>query len=121
MTMKLGTGTGSLVNHLMSGHVGGPTPVVGMGATILHWTDRKAATVVKVSPSGKTVWVKADTATRVDRNGMSESQVYRYAPNPDAPVKAFRLGKHGWRESGSRGRGAALHLGHRASYHDYSF
>lgn len=119
--MKLGTQTGSLVNHLMSGHVGGPVPVVGMGATILCWTDRHAATVVKVSPSGKTVWVQEDTATRTDSNGMSEVQTYEYTANPAAPLKAFRLGKHGWREAGSGGKGNALALGVRRSYHDFSF
>jgi hypothetical protein len=34
MTQKLGTQTGSLVNHLYSG-TAAPVPVVGMGATVL--------------------------------------------------------------------------------------
>ena len=119
--MRLGSQTGSLVNHLMSGHVGGPVPVIGMGATILCWTDRHAATVVRVSPSGKTVWVQQDHAKRTDDNGMSEVQSYEYTPNPEAPMKMFRLGKHGWREAGSRGKGNGLALDVRRQYHDFSF
>lgn len=115
--MKLGTETGSLVNHLMAGTTG-PKPEVGMAATILGWTDRHPATVSRVSASGKTVWVKRDKATRTDRNGMSESQEYEYERDPAAPERRFYLGKHGWRE---RGKGAALLLGHREKYHDFSF
>jgi hypothetical protein len=93
-------------------------PQVGDGCTILHWTDRDAGTVVYVSPSGKTVRVQVDTATRADKNGMSESQAYTYEPNPSGAVHTFRLGKRGWKSSG-RGSGAAF--GTRAAYHDYSF
>lgn len=43
--MKLGRETGSLINHLLS-HSKEPAPAVGMGATILGWSDRHPATVV---------------------------------------------------------------------------
>jgi hypothetical protein len=37
MTMRIGTQTNSLVNHLYSRAVNGqPEPVIGMGATLLH-------------------------------------------------------------------------------------
>lgn len=112
--LKAGTETGSLVNHVLSGS--GTAPKVGDGATILMWTDRHAGTVVKVSPSGKTVTVREDTATRIDSNGMSESQVYEYKPNALGKEWKFRLTKRGWR-SGSTG----VLFGTRQAYHDYSF
>jgi len=117
-TMRLGTETGSGVNHIMSGHVGGPRPEVGMAATILGWTDRYAGTVVWVSASGKTCRVQEDTAIRTDARGLSEWQDYTYERNPQGRVITFRLGKRGWRTAG---RGAGLHLGERQSYRDPSF
>lgn len=115
MAMKLETETGSLVNYLMSGGTP-PEPKVGDGATILMWTDRHAATIVKVTPC--TVSVQRDKAIRTDANGMSESQSYRYEPDPDAEVEVFRKTKRGWRKSGG---GAALLIGDRDEYYDYSF
>lgn len=54
---------------------------VGDGATICYYTDRKAATVI--AKTAKTITVQEDTATRVDKNGMSDSQAYSYAANPN--------------------------------------
>lgn len=114
--MKLGTETGSMVNHLMSGTIGAPEPTVGMGATILCWTDRHAATIVKVTSSQ--IHVRRDRAIRVDNNGMSEVQQYTYEQDPTADVEVFRKTKRGWRKTGG---GASLRIGDRAEYHDYSF
>lgn len=114
MTLRLGSQTGSVMNHLMSGP---SAPVAGEGATILHWTDRTAATVVRVSPSGKTAWIRKDRAIRTDSNGRSEIQDYRYEPVPDAPLTVVRLTKRGWRTKGGNG----VSFGHRSAYHDYSF
>ena len=118
--MKLGSETGSLINHVLSGSGGAPAkPEVGTAATILHWTDREPATVVRVSPTGKTLWVQADKYTRVDQNGMSESQDYEYARNHTAPLQEFRLTpKRGWR---GKGGSPALVLGRQERYHDFSF
>lgn len=105
--------TGSLVNTLMAST---GTPKVGDGATVLMWTDREPATVIAVSPSGKTVTVQMDRYRRTDANGMSEVQSYAYERNPAGEVLTFRLGKRGW-----RGRGGGVAFGHREKYHDYSF
>lgn len=113
--MKLGTETGSLVNHLMSGTKGEPTPTVGMGCTILGWSDRHAGTIVKVTPTQ--VHVQQDVATRTDKNGASEIQEYTYAPDTTAPVQVFRKTKRGWRSTAGDG----LRVGDRREYHDYSF
>jgi len=119
--MRLGSETNSVSNWQMAGWVGGPKPEVGMGATMLFWTDRVAGTITRMSPSGKTLEVQEDKATLTSETILSESQTYAYEPNPKGIVRCFRLGKHGWREVGSKGRGTALHLGTRESYRDPSF
>jgi hypothetical protein len=40
-----------------------PTFKVGDGVTILHYSDRTTATVVKVSKSGRTIWTQDDCAS----------------------------------------------------------
>src|ERR1700734_2303534 len=96
--LKAGTETGSLVNHMMSLSKL-MTPEIGMGATILCWTDRHAATITHVTP--KTITVARDIATRVDSNGMSECQKYRYEPDELCRnLEVFRLTKRGWRNKG---------------------
>ena len=110
--MKLGTETGSLVNHVAS--TSDTVPEVGMGATILMWSDRKAGTIVKVTPTQ--IHVQEDTATRTDKNGLSESQEYTYEPDPKGSIRIFRKTKNGYRWSG---RG--LWVGVRQAYHDPTF
>jgi len=115
--MKLGTETASVVNWMMSGMtVGAPSPEVGMGCTVLKWTDRQAATIIKVTP--KTLTVQYDHAKRVDKNGMSECQQYEYSRNPEGCTRVFRLTNRGWRETGG---GSSLLVGQRNHYHDFSF
>jgi hypothetical protein len=104
---------GSLVNQL-SGDAA-VTPEVGMGATELGWTDRHAYTIVKVI-SPITIEVQRDTATRVDKNGMSECQKYEFTPNPIGKVVRLRKTKKGWCYKGQR-----FAIGYRDEYYDYSF
>lgn len=114
---------GSFVNQLMAEGQAVKVPEVGMGATILMYTDRHAATVVMVLKNGTQVIVQEDIATRVDKNGMSDAQAYEYQPNKDGPVHAFSLRRNGrWVKVGESAKnGMTLHLGHRQAYHDYSF
>lgn len=113
--MKAGTETGSLTNHLYSRLGGCLAPEVGMGATILQWTDRQAGTIVKLTPHQ--IHVQHDAVTRVGPIKMSEAQQYTYAPNPTAPIDVFRRTKRGWKNSA----GNHLLIGTRDQYHDYSF
>lgn len=128
--MKLGSQTGSLTNHLYSRMVvGQPTVVVGMGATLLRWTDRTACTIVRID--GKYITVQRDHAKRIDKNGMSECQDYEYSPDTEGACYTFKQEKDGrWSEvikNEETGRfvkikgGLGLRIGHRDSYHDYSF
>lgn len=108
---------GSLTNRLME-NVKPPVPEVGMGATIVMYSDRHAATVVEVVGPKKII-VQEDTSTRTDKNGMSENQDYNYSPNPAAPRRTFTLRKDGrWHESKA---GTIIRLGERDSYHDFGF
>lgn len=128
--MKAGTETGSLTNHLMSGGAS-PDPVVGMGGTILQWTDRRACTVSAIlAPDA--IEVRDDKATRTDSNGMSDAQSYAYETDPAGAVTLFKRHRDGtWRQAMrsdagrivwvDRGRGERLRLGVRRHYHDFTF
>lgn len=132
--MKLGSQTGSVVNHLYSRMVkNAPLPKIGEGATILGWTDRHAGTVIEVFSKGKSVYVKvqSDIAKRIDSNGMSENQDYEYTPNPQGIVYVFKRKSDGrwaevsWNEQTKRFNeydgGKGLRVGVRDKYYDYSF
>ena len=133
--MKLGTQTNSLTNHLYSHMVKGqPEPEVGMGATLLSWTDRYAATIVKVwrMPKKGTIHlvVRQDHSIRTDNNGLSESQKYEFAPNPRGYGHTFRLGRSGrWEEIAYSEhtkrwhmiKGLGLRIGEREEYRDPTF
>jgi hypothetical protein len=116
--------TGSLTNLIHARSTNGqPDPVVGMGATELHWTDRSPVTIIEVSKSGKSIKVQADNAKRVDDNGMSECQDYEYSTNPDGAIHTYTLRSNGrWVRKGEpMKQGGALRIGIREMYHDYGF
>jgi hypothetical protein len=92
--LKLGSQTGSFMNHLMS-HNSIP-PVVGKGGTLLSWTDRDAFEVLEVTNGGKRVKFRMYQPTRIDNNGMSECQEYEFTKLRDFDeYMVFRNGS--WR------------------------
>lgn len=113
---------GSVINAIMrqGKH---PIPKIGMGATVLGYTDRHAATITKIDNGGKRVFISRDLARRTDKNGMSESQTYEYTTCKNCPSFAYTLRKNGRfvREGSSMHNGETILVGHRESYHDYSF
>ena len=113
--------TGSLVNNVY-GNSSNPTPEIGMGATVLHWTDRTACTIVEI-PNPTTVVVTADLAVRTDDWGMSDAQSYEYTPQPDGHRVTYTLRKNGaWVTKGQPMKdGTRLAIGVRQQYYDYSF
>lgn len=94
-------------------------PTVGMGATIHVGSDSYPATVIQVTRNGKRVVIQEDTATRIDSNGMSESQDYKYEPNPQGEIHIVTLRKDGrYRETGGK---TPVSIGFRRKYYDFSF
>ena len=99
-------------------------PRIGMGATIILYTDRKASTVISVVKAGKELTVREDIATRTDDNGVSDmGQTYGYAENRFGREWVFTLRRNGqWVAKGDGLRtGVRLRLGERDHYHDYGF
>jgi len=137
--LKTGTETGSLVNHLHSrGVIGQPVPTVGMGATLLGWTDRYPGTITKVdtiqSANGKRVtvylYVQNDLYAVVKGTSFDGSAEYEYTPNPKGSISVFRSVDGGlweevcinaetkrWKKTGGKG----LRIGERERYYDPSF
>lgn len=108
---------GNLMNRVQE-DVKSATPEVGMGATMLGYSDRHAATVVEVL-SPKKIAIQQDTAKRTDKNGMSESQEYEYSPNPNGSRITVTLRKDGrWRIEKDT---MVVSIGHRDEYYDFSF
>lgn len=129
--MRLGTDTGSLINHLYSRGIGSE-PEIGMGATLLLWTDRHGATITDIFQVGQTTYieVREDRAKIVGGNMLSEHQEYEYTPDPDAQPLYFRRHRNGgWqqtRRNPGTGRwikvnGYGLIVGRREEYRDPSF
>jgi len=130
--LRIGTQTGSLINNIMSRSViGEPTPEIGMGATMLSWTDRNPATIVSVFNKGKTLYIGVfeDDATRTDNNGFSESQSYEFSFNPNSGMRYYRKNAKGTWESvyinsdtGRFVKGCgSIAIGQRGKYWDPSF
>lgn len=125
--MKLGRDTGSLNNHIASRIIN--QPEIGMGATLLGWSDRKAATVIELFKKGKYnyVVVQQDNATRTDKNGMSDSQHYDYTPNLEGSKTTFRILENGFQKvyvnHNNRfvNTSGGVMFGERDEYYDYSF
>jgi hypothetical protein len=134
--MKLGSQTGSVMNHLAArGVIGQPSPHIGMGATILHWTDRSPASIIAVIKRKDDriyLEVQEDNYKFISGSAQSESQEYEYSPNPNGSIRTFRQEPNGmWQEvvAGKRpgtfkkasGGGCGLRIGERERYYDPSF
>jgi len=115
---------GSLINSIIGSNL---EPEVGMGATILLWTDRQAGTIVGIDFNqrgvAKKVYVQRDKTVRLDGRGMTDAQEWGYDPDPDGIIEAFRRVTRGRRkgEFVMTDGGARLLVGYRDHYHDFSF
>lgn len=127
--MNLGTQTNSLVNHMYSRMtIGEPEPIVGMGVTMLSWTDRDAGTIVEVNMKKRYIAVTEDSKRRIDNNGISESQEYEYTTVMDGHRNYYRKDRKGqWRRCYYNDNNrlvfttGGLVIGRRESYYDFSF
>lgn len=94
---------------------------VGDGATMCLASDRYAGTIVGKSASGKTLDWQQDRAIRIDTNGISEIQEYRYERMPNVQIRKFTLRKNGrYIERGGSLHSAFLVPGRR-EYYDPSY
>ena len=131
--MKLGTQTGSVINHLHSRAViGQPDPKPGMGCTILMWTDRHAATIFRVFQVGKATLVETrdDHARVIAGSSHDGSAEYEHKVDVKGRARHFRRKTDGmWeavRKNEATGRwvkaaGNGLRIGDRDTYRDPSF
>jgi hypothetical protein len=111
------TDYGSLQN-LLAAPARSAEPAVGEGATVIWYTDRFPATVLRISPNRKTAWLREDRAIRTDHHGMSDSQSYRFEPDPEGREHVAHRKRDGrWQTLG----GQIVQFGARGRYHDYSF
>jgi hypothetical protein len=82
------------------------TPKVGDGVTLCSWSDCDPATIVEVSPSGKTIHVQDDRAEVVSGFGFNGTAKYEYAPDYEGQVTVFTLRKNGlWIQKGQPMKG----------------
>lgn len=95
------------------------SPTVGMPATIQMYSDKHAATVIAVTDT--TIVVQRDIATRVDENGMSESQKYTFERDPHGMTITFKWGKRGLYSGSANDPSSTLKLGERREWYDFSF
>lgn len=91
-------------------------PEVGMGATLLLYTDRHAYTIVRVSDSGKTFWMTRDKTTLKEGcSPWSGNEDYDYESTTGEGV-AVRWTPKGWKNSGNK-----VLVGVRDEHYDPSF
>lgn len=137
--MNLGTQTGSLVNHMYSrATIGQPKPIVGMGVTILAWSDRYAGTIQKVNEiNNSKLWsyeieVTRDNAKVIAGSSHDGSADYEYISNENGAKYLFRFNSktQSWVEGfmseetnrfKARKTGKGIRIGEREEYRDPSF
>lgn len=132
--MKLGTQTGSLMNHIMSNTSVHEIIPGETGATLLGWTDRHPATVVDLFNKGDYTYivVQADE-WYVESGSMHDgSAKYAYLKNPKGYKSIFRFKTDGssgfqkvaWNKETNRYNkisNGGLSVGQRDKYYDPHF
>lgn len=110
---------GSLINYVWTGYKQ-PEPEVGVGATLLLWTDRHAYTITKIYSERK-IGVKRDKAISIGPSRYSsESQKYYYEYDNTSPEEIFTKRKNGaWKKMNTNH--SVLIIGYRDEYYDPSF
>lgn len=97
-------------------------PEIGMGATILYWSDRTPCTIIRISKSGKHIVVQCDQYKIVSGSEVDGSAEYEYNRNENGSVYDFTLRKNGrWVKKGESIKGLALGIGERYRYYDPCF
>lgn len=91
---------------------------VGDGVTIHLYSDSHAGTVIR--RTAKSITIQQDKAIRIDNNGVSESQEYRFERDENGWISTYRWSDvyGAFRSSGDQSIGIT---NSRYEYYDYSF
>lgn len=83
--MKLGSETGSLINHFMSGMKNPEEIIPGTLATILHWSDREPAEVIESFEKGayRYVVLRNFSYKLISGSCMDDTAEYEYSSNKE--------------------------------------
>jgi hypothetical protein len=94
---------------------------VGDGATISWYSDKTPVTIIEIGKNY--IKVQEDDAIRIDNNGMSDNQEYRYERNVHNTIYIFKKTRKGlYTDNGkSRDYGSRLLFGFKRKYYDYTF
>jgi hypothetical protein len=88
--------TNSLQSNMMHAAVkGAPAPTVGMGVTILYWTDRHVGTIVKVISHSEIHFTSDDTVADPSKPLAMGHQEWIHTPNPNGPIVIGKKAKDG--------------------------
>lgn len=96
-------------------------PQVGLGGTVLMYSDTYPVTIVRVQP--REIVVQEDKATPIPgRTWPLKADDYTYESDPKARLEIFTLRKNGrWVKAGQSMNGERLMVGPRKKYLDPSF
>jgi hypothetical protein len=61
-------------------------PEIGMGATIVMWSDRLACTIVQITHGGKRIVIQRDTISWIPNPSAPSSPIFQYSPNPQGGI-----------------------------------
>lgn len=113
--------TGSIINTIYSKNKGEIVPEVGMPATLVCWSDRKAGEILEVSDNKMTLKWRPFDAKALHKGMTDSGQEWDLTSNPNNPVLTFSYRKNGqWIEKGEK-RGNILVLNLKNHFYDYSF
>jgi hypothetical protein len=95
--MNLAKPTNSLQSNIMHASVNGaPAPEVGMGVTILMWTDRHVGTITKVVSDSEIHFTEDTTVADKSKGELQMGhQDWIHTPNPNGPVIVGKKGRDG--------------------------
>ncbi len=105
---------GSLFNRLEERMKNQPTPVVGMGCTVMMYTDRVPCQVTRVASNGKRFWMRR-LAYKIESHERGEGTVGTELEGPEIEVRRMRDGT--WKEL----RGDRVLVGRAEAYRDPEF
>ena len=95
-------------------------PVEGLGATECVWKERLANTIVKVSDTGKTFWMRKDKAIKTDEISESGKPIFKLQPDEKGLMQKVTKRRDGcFRTLGQKG--SLVIVGQRREYYDDSF